>query len=49
MNPFSHGSSPRCIDSGVFQRVDLKSSSHIPDGTGFARQFQIECSYEDRP
>ena len=36
-------------NSAVFQRVDLKSSSHIPDGTGFARQFQIECSCEDRP
>lgn len=35
--------------SGVFQRVDLKSSSQIPDGNRVARQFQIECSYEERP
>lgn len=35
--------------SGVFQHVDLKSSSQIPDGKSVARQFQIECSYEDRP
>jgi len=36
-------------NAGVFRHIDLKSSSHIPDGGGFARQFHIECRCEEQP
>lgn len=34
--------------SGVFQRVDLKSSSQL-SGSDSGRQYQLECRYEDQP
>lgn len=35
--------------SEAFERVELKSSTHIPVGNTVARQFQVECRYEDGP
>ena len=34
-------------ETSVFTRVDLKSSSQVSGGTGTARQYQLECRYEE--
>ena len=36
-------------NSGVFEHVDLKSSSPVVGGSRFARQYQLECRYQDVP
>lgn len=35
--------------SGVFERVELKVSSQVSGGSRTARQYQLECRYEDLP
>ena len=36
-------------ESGVFEHVDLKSSSQVTGGKASARQYELECRYGNQP
>ncbi|MGN6135998.1 MAG: PilN domain-containing protein [Aureliella sp.] len=36
-------------ETGVFDRVELKSSSQVAGGSKASRQYHLECRYEDLP